>query len=176
MRSGLSARDAGLIGVRGSLHPDVAIGAAIRVNEDCVPAPLLSEVELACAVRAWIRRRIDQATLFHRLVVLENLLQHLKASALVHERNAAVVWSHIIDRITCIYACTGEKIEGRTTGGTADASTGRSTAVNVLLVTQFVVVIRGVVALAGEEWLQAVLAADVHGHKLLAIFAREVIE
>ena len=71
--------------------------------------------------------------------------------------------SHIIDRITRICACTGEKIEGRTTGGTADAPTGRSTAVNVLLVTQFVIVIRGVVTLAGEEWLQAVLAADVYG-------------
>ena len=49
------------------------------------------------------------------------------------------------------------------------ASTGRSTAVDVLFVAQFVVAVRGVVALAGKEWLQAVLAADVHRQKLLAV-------
>src|SRR5262249_21762918 len=138
--------------------------------------PLLSEVELASAVGARIRRRINQATLAHRLVVLENLLQSLKATALVHEGNTPVVGSYIIGRITCVHARAGGKIEGRAAGGAAGPSPGRSAAVNVLLVAQFVVVIRGVVALAGEEWLQAVLAADVHGQKLLAIFAREVIE
>ena len=41
---------AGVIGICGSLHPDVAIGAAIGIDENCVPAPLLSEVKLAGAV------------------------------------------------------------------------------------------------------------------------------
>jgi hypothetical protein len=137
---------------------------------------LLSEVELASAIRAWVRWRVDQTPLFHRLVVLENLLQNLKATALAHEGNAPVVRRHIIGRITCVHARAGEKIEGWAARGAADASARRSAAVNVLLVTQLVVVIRGVVALAGEEWLQAVLATDIHRQKLLAIFARKIIE
>src|SRR5262249_57661828 len=90
----------GIIGVCSSLHADVAIGATICVDEDYVRAPLLSEVELACAVRSRVRRRINEAALFHRLIVLENLLQSLKAAALVYEGNAAVVWSYIISRVS----------------------------------------------------------------------------
>ena len=100
----------------------------------------------------------------------------MEAAALVHEGNAAVVRSYIVCRVTCIHARAGRKIEGRASSGAADASTRRRATVDVLLVAQFVIVVRCVVTLPGKERLQAVLAANVHGQKLLTILAREVIK
>src|SRR5262249_3891853 len=155
---------------------DVAIRAAISVDEDYVAAPLLGEVELTRTVRAWIQGRIDKATFFGRLVVLENLLQYLEAAALIHEGNAAVVWRYIIGWVTGIDASPGGKVERRAAGRATDTSASRSATVNVLFVAQFVVVVCGVITLPCEKWLQAVLATNVYRKKLFAIFAREVIE
>ena len=49
---------AGVIGVCGSLYADVAVAAAIGIDEDCMPAPLLCEEKLPGAVRAWVPRTL----------------------------------------------------------------------------------------------------------------------
>ncbi len=94
---------AGFVGICCGLHADVAIGATIGVDEDCIPAPLLSEVKLTGAVRARVRRRIDQTAFFQRLVVLENLLQCLEAAGFVHKRHAAVVCWPFLNEISFFY-------------------------------------------------------------------------
>ena len=165
---------AGVVGIIGSLDADVAIGATIGIDEDGIPAPPLSEVELTGAVRARVRRRIDQSAFFHRLVVLENLLQRLQAAALVYKRHAAVVRRDVVRTDSRIHTCAGGEIEGRADGRAADGAASRRAAVDVLFVAQFVIVIGRVVALAREKGLKAVLPAGVHRQKLLAIFAREV--
>src|SRR5262249_8278924 len=114
--------------------------------------------------------------LFHRLIVLENLLQSLKAAALVYEGNAAVVWSYIICRVACVYARAGSKIERRAARGASDPPASWRATVAVLFVAEVMVVICSVIALASKERLQAVLSINVHRQKLLAILTREVIK
>src|SRR5262249_21763174 len=128
------------------------------------------------AIGAWIGRNIQRAAIFHWLVVEINLLQLLEAAALVHKGNAAVIRSDIVRRESRIAARTGGKIERRHAGGTAHSCAGRSTAINVLFVSQFVVVVRSIIALPCEKWLQTLLAAAVHRKKLFAILPRKIVE
>src|SRR5262249_27938724 len=135
---------------------------------------LLCEKELPGSIRARIGLHMQRATILDRLVVEVHLLQCLETAALVHER--AVHWSYIVGGVTCINAGASGKIERRHTVGASDASTGGRTAVDVLLVAQFVIVVSGVIALPCEKWLQTLLTACVHRQKLLTIFSRKVTE
>src|SRR5262249_37930428 len=157
----VSAR-AGFISISGRLHANVAIGAAIRVDEDGVLAPPLCEIQLPSSIRTRIRRGRDQRSFRRGLPILKDLLQPLESTAFVHEWHTAIAGRDIVRSHARIDSCARWIVKWRRAVEAANAQARWRAAIDVLLVPQFVIVVGGVVALAREEGLKAILSTDVH--------------
>src|SRR5262249_12466497 len=94
-----------------------------------------------------------------------------EAARFVHERAACI---DIIGTYASIYSGSGTEAKGCNAGIAADGTTGWGAAVDILLVSQLMIVVSGVIALPSEQGQQASLAPYVHGQELLEILPGEV--